>query len=617
MKTTPLNLLQQLILSALMIGLAVATGTAFAETGKTLEIRLGADVPRSWNDLQKAGYAYGPKQEFDPGTEETHIWLPYGNKGEYFQTAGVKFTEPGSDTGWPLVLTVDDHTSGRLVFKLHFDKPIGGFRFDANWSEWGVGGNTVGGVEYSVDGQRWTTIRELHEAKAQARIIDQFVDGKKTFGGLNSRDLYIRCYSRDKSNPDAQSGPGRWMKFAMGGNPAWGDAATTFFDRQFQLWVTPATGPTTAVKTNDFLNSIGACTHVRQGEDNPAKVAECLSYIGIRAIRDDGTTDPKILQSFIDIHRASGAKVVLLPINGDIAASLAEYETLAAAGALLAAEGPNEPNNWHVTYKGATSSNKTSLPIARFQADLYAAVKADPKLAGIPVFHSSEAGGSEPDNCGLQFLTIPKGAGALMPDGTKYADYANPHNYVCDHLKGITEDNIAWNAEDPTLKGKWDGLYVEYGHTWWGGGFQRLYQGRVGEAAQGHHRDRLEHPRRRGRTHQRAFRGGAGQAFPEPLSGRVQTGLDLHLRLHVARFCKSRGVGLRPRRLLAQGLGDLPPQLDHDSCGPGRPTSRRASSSTASSTSPRPCTTCSCRRAMARWSWPYGASRRRAPTTSG
>ena len=51
----------------------------------------------------------------------------------------------------------------------------------------------------------------------------------------------------------------------------------------------------------------------------------------------------------------------------------------------------------------------------------------------------------------------------------KYADYANCHNYVCDHLKSITEDNIAWNAEDPTLKGKWDGMYGEYGHTWWGG----------------------------------------------------------------------------------------------------------------------------------------------------
>ncbi len=228
---------------------------------------------------------------------------------------------------------------------------------------------------------------------------------------------------------------------------------------------------TTAVKANEFLNSIGVCTHISQGEDHPAKVAECLTYAGIRALRDDGPKNPKTLQSFIDLYKASGAKVVLLPKNGDIAASLDQYETLAAAGALLAAEGPNEPNNFRVTYKGAASSKETSMPVALFQKDLYAAVKADPKLAGIPVFHSSEAGGSQPDNCGLQFLTLPDGAGTLMPDGTQYADYANTHNYVCAHLKSMSEDNIAWNAEDPTLKGKWDGMYVEYGHTWRGKGF--------------------------------------------------------------------------------------------------------------------------------------------------
>ncbi len=233
-----------------------------------------------------------------------------------------------------------------------------------------------------------------------------------------------------------------------------------------------AEADSTAIKANDFLNSIGVCTHISQGEDNPGNVAKALAYAGIRGIRDDGSTNPKTLQSFIEVHRASGAKVVPLPINGNVAASLEEYETLAAAGALLAAEGPNEPNNFHVTYHGKQSSNKTSLPVAEFQRDLYAAVKADPKLAGISVFHTSEAGGSQPDNCGLQFLTIPKGAGALLPDGTQLADYANVHNYVCDHgLKGITEDNIAWNAEAPALNGKWDGLYVEYGHTWWGKGF--------------------------------------------------------------------------------------------------------------------------------------------------
>ncbi len=227
-----------------------------------------------------------------------------------------------------------------------------------------------------------------------------------------------------------------------------------------------------ARRAADFLNSIGVCTHITQGEDDPVKVAECLTFTGIRAIRDDGPGNPATLQSFISVHRRSPAKIDLLPRTGDIAASLTQYETLAAAGALLAVEGPNEPNNFKVTYKGETSSNKTSMPTALFQRDLYAAVRTDPKLAGIPVFHSSEAGGSEPDNCGLQFLTIPTGAGTLLPDGTKFADYANTHNYVCGHgLKGITEDNIAWNAEDPTLNGTWDGLWVEYGHTWWGGGF--------------------------------------------------------------------------------------------------------------------------------------------------
>ena len=222
----------------------------------------------------------------------------------------------------------------------------------------------------------------------------------------------------------------------------------------------------TAIKANDFLDSIAVCTHVTQGKDDPDAVAKCLSYAGIRAIRDDGSTNSQTLQAFLNIHQTSGAKVVLLPMNGDIAASLSEYEILAGAGALKAVEGPNEPNNWPVTYQGKTSSKSTSLPIARFQKDLYAAVKADLKLAGISVFHSSEAGGSQPDDCGLQFLMIPNGSGTLMPDGTRFADYANTHNYVCGHgLKGITEDNIAWHAEDPTFNGTWDGLWVEYGRT--------------------------------------------------------------------------------------------------------------------------------------------------------
>jgi hypothetical protein len=274
----------------------------------------------------------------------------------------------------------------------------------------------------------------------------------------------------------------------------------------------------TAVKAGDFLNSISVCTHISQGEDDPVKCAKCLKYIGIRNIRDDGTDNPKTLQLFLDVHHSSGAKIVLLPRNGDIPGSLASYETLAAAGALLAVEGPNEPNNFRVTYQGATSSAKTFMPVALFQRDLYAAVKADPKLAGVPVFHSSEAGGSEPDNCGLQFLTIPKGAGALLPDGTKFADFANTHNYVCGHgLKGITQDNIAWNAEDPTLNGAWDGLWVEYGHTW-------------GKGFNGYPREQLEKlPRVTTETGWSTRTGGGGN--PDAISEEEQGRLFLNLYL--------------------------------------------------------------------------------------
>jgi hypothetical protein len=88
-------------------------------------------------------------------------------------------------------------------------------------------------------------------------------------------------------------------------------------------------------------------------------------------------------------------------------------------------------------------------------------------LQHYPVFAPSEAGGSEPNNVGLQFLTIPNGADTLMPDGTKYADFANVHNYVIGNGKcGTLADNQAWNAEDPTLNSCWDGLYGEYSLTW-------------------------------------------------------------------------------------------------------------------------------------------------------
>jgi hypothetical protein len=73
------------------------------------------------------------------------------------------------------------------------------------------------------------------------------------------------------------------------------------------------------------------------------------------------------------------------------------------------------------------------------QRDLYRAVKSDPVLAKYPVWSISE-GGAEKDNVGLQFLTIPAGAGTVMPEGTRFADFANVHNYIYHPNSAEVED---------------------------------------------------------------------------------------------------------------------------------------------------------------------------------
>jgi len=91
-------------------------------------------------------------------------------------------------------------------------------------------------------------------------------------------------------------------------------------------------------------------------------------------------------------------------------------------------------------------------------------VKSDPVLKNYPVYGVSEAG-AEDDNCGLQFLTIPDHAAALMPDGTRYCDFLNCHNYVCGHIKGII-DNQATLAASVKPKAAIDHLFGNHGNTW-------------------------------------------------------------------------------------------------------------------------------------------------------
>jgi hypothetical protein len=220
-------------------------------------------------------------------------------------------------------------------------------------------------------------------------------------------------------------------------------------------------GGDVAASTNTFLSSLGVTTHGDQGYDTTAYVHP-LRYLGIRNIRDG----VRNLPGAIMLHQQVGVLVDL--VATDVSGSIASARLLAASGALLSLEGPNEPNNFPVDYEGRRGGGTASwIPVAHLQRDLYESVKTDPVLRQYPVFHVSE-GGAEADNVGMQFLTIPEGAGTLMPDGTRFADYANPHNYVIGNCHAY-RDNQAWGAADPTLNACWDGLFVEYGHTWKGG----------------------------------------------------------------------------------------------------------------------------------------------------
>jgi len=226
--------------------------------------------------------------------------------------------------------------------------------------------------------------------------------------------------------------------------------------------VTPASKQdgVAAISAETFLNSLGINIHVAQGYP-ASNYIEPLRYIGVRNVRDSAAH----LAGLLRLHEETGVKVDLLlwcEFGSEMSAAL----QLASAGGLLSLEGPNEPNNFQIKYNGATGGVKESwLPVAQCQQDLYKTAKSNPVLRPYPVFAVSE-GGAEPINLGLQYLTIPAGAGTEMPDGTQYADYANVHNYVSSTKRSLYTDNQAWQAADPTLDDAWDGLYGEYGHTW-------------------------------------------------------------------------------------------------------------------------------------------------------
>lgn len=214
----------------------MASSFALCARAGSIEIKLGTTIERTWQQVKADHFAYGPKQDYDARSGETHVYLPYGNKPELYDDVHGTLTDVTAKS-LALFHSAAGDSNATLTYKLHFDQRIGTLRFKAGWAEVGLRDDTVAGVEYSEDGLQWRTIREIKGADKPNGIVEPLVkDFKAT--DLNTDMLYIRLYSRDPSNPE-NSGPGRWLQVRMSGDPSWRDIATTFFSNQLQVWVAP------------------------------------------------------------------------------------------------------------------------------------------------------------------------------------------------------------------------------------------------------------------------------------------------------------------------------------------------------------------------------------------
>lgn len=245
---------------------------------------------------------------------------------------------------------------------------------------------------------------------------------------------------------------------------------------------TPTATPTTSGtpvpgSAADFLNHTSVDDQFVASGETGAQQLSMMEYLGVKHVRSDfmcgdpqgctGLGDP-IGTVMVPNAHAGGYTYITQPncgpdgsnlnsgsISFDIYVDQAFGDTLYALGAC------NEPNNqpyyWNGTgcFEGGTAAGC----IAEQEA-FYVAAKA--AFPNIPVYSQPEAGGAEPDNVGLQFLTN---------SGTIQADYADLHNYADRGNNTWVPGMTASVFENNGLGDNYDGMSGEYCGSTFGQGF--------------------------------------------------------------------------------------------------------------------------------------------------
>jgi hypothetical protein len=135
------------------------------------------------------------------------------------------------------VYTMDNMRAMRFQYRLEFDRPISSFHcLIGPYTELVLAPSGIAGVEYSTDGTTWAPVGEPH--KGTRAVLNPLVGPDVVISDLDTRLLLLRIYTRDGDHPEADGGVELFLKMRISGDPSWGDAATTFFRCQNQVWVT-------------------------------------------------------------------------------------------------------------------------------------------------------------------------------------------------------------------------------------------------------------------------------------------------------------------------------------------------------------------------------------------
>ena len=271
---------------------------------------------------------------------------------------------------------------------------------------WGWGSATQGPDAVSfmlLDGRANGYIFEVHRCKATWAV-----QWGKVESGVPARDKIWASEEIDASHSSVRDGgglsrvtidrdsDGSWTlasndwNHGAGATVRFTDATTTSFsqlvllgtqnfDEQVYNKIVLATSSrkasaATAIPVADFLNSIGVCTSFPDRGQPLAKTIEMVKYTGFRWVRggiEGLTTDgPTTINTYLDLHRQTGVRFSWGLVSGgnDLQKLIESARPLATAGALLAFEGNNEPNNWGVTYQGEKGGGRAPSWMASRQA---------------------------------------------------------------------------------------------------------------------------------------------------------------------------------------------------------------------------------------------------------